>query len=185
MELDKLLELANSYNDTFVKNNPYYTSSVTENIKICEALKALGYEWGSKKIGRNSYYCYLQNDDIRVYKGGNITNRATKYVFDDEKYYIHWVVNVGKYMFVSDSQDYCDIDEEWEEFEKKLHSYNPMEWDEHNDHIIYSIEDGKRLADDYENICQEIRGKIRKKLAEKELARAKEKYDKLLNEVIL
>lgn len=186
MTLDERLKLANSYNKEFMMNNPYYASSPQQNIEICEVLKALGYEWGYKEIRINQYYCYLVNDDIRVYKGGEIANKATKYSFDNDKYYIHWDNgNIGKYMFVSSRDYYCDIDEEWEEFNKILHSYNPLEWDEFNNHIIYSIEDGKRLANDYNRICKETRKKIRKKLVEIDMIRAKEKYEKLLNEVNL
>lgn len=49
-------------------------------------------------------------------------------------------------------------------------------------HIIFDIEHGKKLLEDYPKIRQETADKIKKKLKNEELAKAKRKYEQLLAE---
>lgn len=177
MTLDERLELATKYDEVFGQEY----KDVQTIIEECKQLKVLGYDWGEVQFGT---YGKIHGDFI-LYKGGrNLSNRTTKYRFDDEEYYIHWDNgNVGRYMFLVDA-DYSEEETKiWEEFRSELISYNPLDYDGYNCHMIYNIEDGKRLMNDYEDICDRTREKFRKYSTKKKLEKAKEKYEKLLAEV--
>lgn len=138
--------------------NSIYSGSPYEMINICEKLAALGLEWGDP----------INYPDFYICKGGdyNLLNSATHYKFDKDTYYIHWDNgNIGKYQFTGDL-GYRHIDDEWNEFKKILMSYEPLDYDPYNCHIIYDVKNGKRLLKDYKNICKSIDEKVFKKVKE-------------------
>lgn len=174
MKLDERLNLAEKYNEVF---GDVYPKTVIEK---CKKLKLLGAEWGEYRIGEYGSIC----TDFYIRKGGIITNQSTHYEFEEDEYYIHWDNgNIGRLMFLY-SADYSIAETEiWEEFEKKLMSYNVLEYDKFNDHMIFSIEDGKKLIADYGKICDATRDKFEKYCKKKELKRKKEEYEKLKKEL--
>lgn len=152
---------------------PYgYGYNVYELLDTCKMLEVLGLEWGEN----------YKMEDFRIqkYKSGNyfITNSATHYKPEPDTYYIHWDNgNIGQLQFVQEHIFY----DGYNEFLEKLRSYNPVDWDPLNDHIIYDIENGKRVMADYKDIVKETRQKAREvakqyriKQLEAEMAKLKE-----------
>ena len=134
----------------------------------CYALEALEEEWGY----RIPYH-------FSVRKCPHITNSSTHYDFDDGKYYVIWDNgNVGRYQFV-DGVAYDYVDEEWEQFIAELDSYEPLDSDPYNDRKVYNIENGKRLMDDYEDICKRTREAMNKKIKKCKFEKLKRELEKL------
>lgn len=167
MNINEAIRICNEFKN-LLNDRPYrYGMTYMEILDTCEKLKILGYEWGDP----------LPDPDFKICKGNYyvLTNPVTKYNFDPDKYYIHWDNgNIGQFQFVSERIFY----EGFEKFLNKLHSYNPLDWDPYNCHIIYNIEDGKRLIDDYADIVKatreeaaEVTKKYRERQLEEELKR--------------
>ena len=167
--VDKALKICRDYQE-LCNNKPYgYSYYPSDLIATCEKLKAFGLEWGDT----------LTCEDFRITKGDYyITNSATKYKPDPDAYYVHWDNgNIGQLQFVQEHIFY----DGYNEFLEKLRSYNPVDWDPLNDHIIYDIENGKRVMADYKDIVKETRQKAREvakqyriKQLEAEMAKLKE-----------
>ena len=177
MTLDERLELATKYYETF--GISYKNPKII--IEECEKLKILGCEWGEIRFGEYGRI----GDDFIFLKGGKLTNQTTNYDFDEEKYYIHWDNgNIGRLMFI-DSADYSEEETEiWEGFKAELMSYNPLDYDSFNCHIVYDIENGKKVMSDYKNICKRTNEKFSKYLKKKRIKKAKEEYERLLEEEV-
>lgn len=176
MTLDERMELAKRYYEVF---GSYHKPAKTI-IEECEKLKILGCEWGEvtfDEYGRIGH-------DFRLIKGGHITNKTTDYEFDNNSYYIHWDNgNVGRLMFLG-LADYTEEENKiWEEFDSELMTYNPLDYDRFNCHKVYSIEDGKKLMDNYKDICKRTGEKFAKYCKKRELEKTKAKYEKLLKEL--
>lgn len=74
------------------------------------------------------------------------------------------------------------VEEEWTEFNNILKSYVPLDWDEYNCHMVFDIEHGKKLISDYKEIKKKIYDKMKVKIKQIELEKAKKEYEKLLAE---
>ena len=175
MTIDERLELATKYDEVFGEECWKSPKTIIEE---CNKLKILGCDWGEIRFGEYGRI----GKDFRLYKDGNLTNQNTNYEFDNQKYYIHWDNgNIGRLMFLN----YADYSEEetkiWEEFKTELMSYHPLDYDHLNCHIVYDIENGKKVMADYKNICKKTSEKFSKYIKKRELQKAKEKYEKLLN----
>lgn len=174
MTIDERIEFLEKYEEEFEKSRPFgYGYHHYELLSTCKKLKALGLEWGDN----------LNYKDFRIVKDTYITNSTTKYKFQDDTYYIHWDSgNVGAYLFVHGTNEYDAIQEEYKEFKDRLMQYNPVDYDDFNDHMIFDIENGKKLLNDYESIVKEIREKVKLKLKKCRLEKAKKEYEKALLE---
>lgn len=145
-------------------------------IDIINKLEVLGREWGDSSM-INGY------QEFRLLKGiAGLVNTGTYFAGDKNKYYIHWRNKIGPYLFVSGSNTYNAVRDEYNEFVNKLMQYNPLDYDLINDHIVYDIENGKKVMADYPSIIKETEEKMRKKLRAVKLERAKAEYEKLLAE---
>lgn len=173
MTIDERIEFLGTYINEFVKTNGYnYDYRPSEQLVICEKLKALNLDWGDK----------IDFEDFKIQKGYDITNSTTNYKGNNDDYYIHWGNgNIGCLMFVN-IEDYDLAQNDYNEFLEKLRLYGAVDWDEANDHIIFDIEHGKKLLNDYSKIKQETNEKINKKLKNRRLKKAKEEYERLLAE---
>ena len=171
--LDKIIKICKDYLK-IQDEAPYsYGHNPGDILTACEKLKALGYKWGDD-------ICFR---DFSITKKPYITNSSTHYKFEDDKYYIVWNNgNVGRLQFVS--QEYWwDVTDEWQEFRDRLMSYNPLDADPHNCNIIYDIENGKKVIEDYPEIVKQTREKMKQKTKRLQLEKAKKDYEKLLEEV--
>lgn len=145
---------------------PYIVANNSSNanrlLELIDQWIRMDVEWG-----------YRMPDDFRLVKGEQLnlylTQRqcAKNYKFNANDYYIRWDNgNVGAYQFVhSDdgSQDCYRVAQlAYKEFKERLRSYNVLEEDMLNDYMVFSIEDGKRLIDDYKAITNETSEKISK-----------------------
>lgn len=175
MNIEQRIEIAKKYIDAFGRT---YKTPV-QILEECEKLKILGCEWGDITFGDYGRI----GEDFIMRKGGDIVNQTTKYEFDKDSYYIHWDNgNVGRLMFLGNA-DYSDEETKiWLEFKAELLSYNPLDYDKHNCHIVYGIEDGMRLKKDYKDICDKTKEKFSMLLKKRRLEKAKETYEKLLAE---
>lgn len=174
MTLQERIEFLQTYIDEFTDGKKYgYGYYPTDYLESCKKLQALGFEWGDKIIDDNKF-C--------VRKNGCLTNRTTKYEFDNDTYYIHWCNSIGKLMFVPSTKYYGLIDNEYNEFLEKLRSYGALDWDYWNDHMIFTVEDGKRLYKDYQKLREETAKKINQKIKQEKFRATKEEYEKLLAE---
>ena len=162
-------------NDTYAKNN----------LTICECLDELGLD-----IKLGGYYPKAEyggsisfNSQIRLANRWHLTNRTTKYDFDNyQGKAIVWNESTGRLAFV-DIDFYEDIEDEWKEFKNVLKSYNPLDYDEINDNYIYDLENGKRLIVDYEKIVQDFMTKANEKIKKVKLDRKRKKLERLQREL--
>ena len=159
---------------TIKANMPYgYGHTETQIIETCDKLEALGRKWGETVCPR----------DFSVAKKYHICNSSTGYQPKDDTWYVIWDNgNVGRLQFVS-GKYYSDVQDEWKEFKNKLLSYNPLDYDTFNNFNVYDIENGKRLMADYQRICDETLAKMKNKIKQVQLKKAKEEYERLLNEL--
>ena len=171
MNIDKAIKICKDYND-LLKNRPYgYGIYPDEILCTCEKLKVLGRDWGEP----------LLCSDFEMYKGENIvlTNSATGYTFNPDEWYICWCNgNVGQLQFVHEHIFY----DGFEKFLNKLHSYDPVDWDPYNCRIIYDIDNGKRVVNAYQKICDETAAEARKVTREYRARKLKEELDALESE---
>ena len=171
--LDKIIKICKDY-QKILDDVPFsYGNYPNLIIEACEKLKVLGYEWGEE----------ITYPDFSVVKKPYITNSNTKYQFEDDKYYIVWDNgNIGRLQFVR--QDYWwNVGDEWQEFIDKLMLYDPVDYDTLNCRMIFDIENGKRLLNDYPAITAETRKKMGQKIKVLKLEKAKKEYEKLLEEM--
>lgn len=160
----------NIYKWIWKAKNWSYGNSPNEYLEACKKLKALGLEWGDN----------IKFDDFNIIKGYHITNPTTKFQGNKNRYYIHWE-NIDKSTFVFQKYWFL-VEEEWTEFNNILKSYAPLDWDEYNCHMVFDIEHGKKLISDYKEIKKKIYGKMKVKIKQIELEKAKKEYEKLLAE---
>lgn len=170
MTVKEAKKIIATYNE-LIQDVPYgYSKYPSDLLVICDKLEALGFEWGDN----------LSFVDFYIRKGDyHLTNSATHYKLDKDTFYIHWDNgNIGKYQFVSDS-GYWHVDDEWNEFKERLMSYEPLDYDPLNCHIIYDIEHGKKLLRDYKGICAEIEKKMQIKVTQAEIDAKRKDIEKL------
>lgn len=143
-----------------------------EILEICELWEAMGWKPGHK-------HTFM---DFRIHKGYYIVNNGTGHEADQNEWYVEWDNgNIGRYQFASGDM-YDHIEEEWEAFRKKMMSYSPINYDPCNCHIIYDVENGKKVLEDYKSICDETRENVARKKAKVALELAKAQYEAALRE---
>lgn len=154
-------------------NMPYaYGNTEQQIIETCNKLEALGFSWGDN----------IRFTDFTISKDYYITNSETGYSPDPEQYYVSWSNgNVGRLQFVSQKY-WWDVEKEWDEFLEKLMSYKPVDYDLLNHHMVFDIENGKRLLQDYQKICSETQKAMNKVIRQNQIEEAKKKYEELLKE---
>lgn len=175
MDLKEVKRIVKEYYDLVEHMNFGYSSYPRDLLITCEKLEALGFEWGDK----------LSFTDFVIRKGGEykLTNSATHYKFDPDTWYIHWDNgNIGRYQFV-DGFGYHYTMDEWNEFRDALMSYEPVDYDPANCHIVYDIEHGKKLLKDYRDICVRTQKKMDKKVAEARIEAKRKEIEKLQKEL--
>lgn len=145
-------------------------SSVDNVLDECNILEAIGEGWG-----------YKIPYDFDVKKKPHITNASAHYEFDDNEYYVVWD-SVSRLQFVHEDY-YYDVTEEWQQFLAELDSYEPLDSDSYNCRKIYSIENGKRLMNDYADICERTREAMQKKVKKAKVERLKRELEELEAEV--
>lgn len=149
-DVSKLIEEC----DEVVRSSPYSDQINTfENLReVVNCLKAFGYEWGSEELTFTEYYPLLKHTCLEVSKGRPSRFSQTKnYTFDDNKYYVVWS-RYGECLY----EDMKKIGV-YHIMKEKLMEYNPLEIDEFGSCYIYSVTDGKRLAEDYDKIIKSMK----------------------------
>lgn len=172
-DLEYKRHICEEYSD--IKNSaPYgYGTWPHEFLRTIDILQTFGWEWGH----RTSYL------DFNITKGYYITNNGTGHKSDPGQYYVHWDNgNIGRLQFVS-SEYWGDVEDEWREFLERLKSYNPINYDPHNSHIVYDVENGKRIMEDYDDICKEFNDKFQRKIKKLKIERKQKELEKLMQEV--
>ncbi len=169
--LDEVERISNEFKDLLNSKNMYFNMGTPYDfLRAVEILRVLGLNWGDQ-------YKY---NDFRIRKGYYITNNGTGHKPDYDTWYIEWDNgNVGAYQFCDD-ESYPYVQEEYREFKERLMSYGHVNYDPLNNHIIFEVENGKKLLADYNLICKETRAKMRKKFQEIAIERTKKKLEELL-----
>ena len=172
LDLDRVISVCQEYQDIFSNLDHSYYPSPDGIIEACNKLKVLGLNWGDR----------LPRGDFRMRKGYHITNSETNYKPDKETYYIEWDNgNIGRLQFVSEMYWYL-VSDEWDSFLNEMKSYNPVDYDPLNCHIVYDIENGKRVMADYKGICDRAKEKMMKKVRLAEIEKKKAELEKLISE---
>lgn len=171
--LDEVERISNEFQNLLDSKKPYWNMQYPINfLSAVKILRVLGLNWGDQ-------YKY---NDFRIKQGYYVTNNGTGHKPDKDTWYIEWDNgNVGAYQFCDD-ESYPYVQEDYREFKERLMSYGPVNYDPLNNHIIFEVENGKKLLADYDLICKETRVKMRKKLQEIEIERTKKKLENLLKE---
>lgn len=171
--LDEIIKICEDYEEVR-RTNIYTFGSVNDLIEVCYKLKALGLNWGDKLIPCK---------DFRVVKKYYLTNSATKFIPEKDKYYVEWDNgNIGRLQFTTQAY-YNLVTDEWHEFEAKLMSYNPVDYDPLNNHMVFEVKDGKRLMHDYFDICREYQEKVNEKIKSKRIEIKRQEIKKLQREL--
>lgn len=165
ISIKEIKEAANRWYEISGKINIYNAEKAIEK---CEVLEALGEEWGYK-IPYNFTVC----------KKPYITNSSTKYKFGDDEWVVVWDNgNIGRFQFVADEYYGC-VTDEWLAFLEELESYEPLDQDPCNCRKIYNIENGKRLMENYEEICKRTEEVMGEKIKIAKLEKLKREIAKL------
>lgn len=134
------------------------SSNANHLLELIDQWIKMDVEWG-----------YRMPDDFALVKGEQLNLRFAKsrcaknYKFNANDYYIRWDNgNVGAFQFAHDSEGYRIAQPAYKEFKERLRSYNVLEEDMLNDYMVFSIEDGKRLMNDYKAITNETYEKFSK-----------------------
>lgn len=177
MTTEKASKIIKDYDNLISESKGLGYGYFEEDVKnTIETMEILRIPWGEKIRIPN---------DFRVKGKPYLVNSKTHFKFSENENYIVWDNgNIGRLQFGDFSGNlYKEIDEEWAEFEEKLLSYQPLDYDLMNCRIIYNIENGKRLIHDYENICSEVQSKIRVKVKKHEIEKMKRKLEELQKEL--
>lgn len=155
-----------------------------KNLLLCEYADELGMELGNGYYPRIESGYFVINSQIKVGKRYHLTNSATQYEYEQNGIdsIIIWNMPCGRLAFVN-SEYYDDIENEWNDFIDVLKSYNPIDYDELNDDYIYDVANGKRLINDYDEIIQNFKNKINKKIKEVEIENKKKQLEQLKKEL--
>lgn len=114
-----------------------------------------------------------------VYKDHNTT---THYKFDGKIHYVQWSNgNIGPYQFCTETY-YAVALPIYQQFKQRLRSYNPVDEDPLNDYMAFTIEDGKRLMNDYKQICEETKTAIAEACKQERIKRMQAELEQLQNE---
>lgn len=168
IDLDEVISICKSYyNNVLREKPPHYGETPIEILYTCEMLTAFGWEWGHK----------VNFPDFTLKKGYHFNKSG----LDPHGWYVEWYKgNVGAYQFVSRSDEYKNVQDEYHEFISELLKYNPIYHDNDNNAIIYDVKNGKKLLEDYESIVNRTQRKIDAKIISLEAEKAKERYEELL-----
>ncbi|MBQ6816876.1 MAG: hypothetical protein IJO27_00420 [Bacilli bacterium] len=153
-----------------------------KNLLLCEYANELDIELTNSYYPRIECDYFIINSHIKVGKNYNLTNSETNYKPNKKDNIIIWHVPSGRLTFV-DRDYYDDVDSEWREFKEVLKSYNPLDYDEINDTYLYELENGKRLIDDYDEIVQNFKNKVNKKIKEVQIKNKKKEIERLQKEL--
>lgn len=159
-------------NDSYAKNN----------LLLCEYADKLDIELRNSYYPKIEYGCFVVNPQIKAGKKYSLVNSTTGYKHNEEDTIVIWSESCGRLAFVNDKY-WHSIENEWNDFMNVLKSYNPLDYDEINHDYIYDLENGKRLIGDYDEIIQELEGKINKKIKEIEIENKKKEIEKLQKEL--
>lgn len=148
----------------------YYANTADEMMSILAKLEVLGLEWGDRLAIPN---------DFRITKGYYLTNSKMQYKKRDDEWYIQWDNgNVGRLQFVREKY-WGLVEDEWKAFYAELLSYNPLDYDPMNCHIIYDIENGKKVMANYKDICKRTQDAMDAKVKAAQVKELEEQLAKL------
>lgn len=171
IDLDEAMNVCKSFSDILCEKPLCYGETPFVIFKTCEMLKAFGWEWG-----HDVYY-----KDFRFVKGYLLDEPGTDHKSNPQEWYVEWNNgNVGAYQFVCRSGEYNSVQNEYQEFVSELMKYNPLNYDKNGGKIIYDVENGKKLLDNYESIVEKTQKKIDMKIISLDVEKAKERYEELL-----
>lgn len=148
----------------------YYANTADEMMSILAKLEAMGLEWGERLAIPN---------DFRISKGYYISNSNTHHKQQDGEWYIEWDNgNVGRLQFVREKY-WGLVEDEWQAFRAELMSYNPLDYDHLNCHIIYDIENGKKAMANYKDLCKRTQEAMILKIKEAQVKELEEQLAEL------
>lgn len=136
-------------------------------LEECEKLKALEKDWGEK-----TFY-----PDFELRKGDYLKHFSPIFSSENNKdaYFFKWDIgNIGRYHLNCTDKAYFAIGDTWESFLEKMESYNPIYNDRGNCCLIYDIENGKRLMNDYPVFLKEAREEAKKVITKYEIESLRE-----------
>lgn len=172
MTIKEAKQITEDYDNLYKENYKYgyYAHTVNEMKSILTKLEVMGLEWGDSLVIPNHF---------RLTKGYYLTNSKTHYKEQDDEWYIQWDNgNIGRLQFISEKY-YAFVEDEWEAFKAELLSYNPLDYDPLNNHIIYDIENGKKVMANYKDICKRTQEAMNAKVKEAQIKEMEEQLAKL------
>lgn len=136
------------------------------------------------QMGRFMYNDYIEVRE-RAYM---LTNSTTGYAFTEEqaekdKLYIVVRFPTGRLIFVNDTYYYDDTEDLWRDFEDKLLSYKPLDYDKLNNYYVYNLECGKNLIADWQNIMETYTVRFAEKRKEIDRQRKLQQLERLKKEL--
>lgn len=154
------------------------------NLLLFRYADELGVELKNSWYPRMEYGYFVINNQIKAGKNYRLTNSATHYQFNEENEdtIIIWSSSCGRLEFV-DTKYWSAIDDEWEELMNVLKSYNPLDYDYMNDTYIFDLENGKKLIEDYDNLINAFKIKVKAKIKNVEIEEKKKQLAILQEEL--
>lgn len=156
-------------------------SYANNNLLLCKYADELGVELNGY-YPRIEYGYFVVNRQIKVGKKYQLTNSTTQYVQNGYDSIVIWSESCGRLAFVSDVY-WWDIEDEWNDFMDVLMSYSPLDYDRINNNYIFDLENGKRLISDYEDIVNDFRKKVDKKVKAVAIENKKKEIERLQREL--
>lgn len=180
-ELKKIRKIVTAYHKLTWEDANYTVSNMAANPRrVLEHIDIL--------MALDVPFNYVIPSDFSVKTGDKVSryytnnNTTTHYQFDDKTYYVQWSNgNIGPYQFCTETY-YGVALPIFHQFKQRLRSYNPVDEDPLNDYMVFTVEDGKRLMNDYKQICEETKTAIAEACKQERIKRMQAELEQLQNE---
>jgi hypothetical protein len=153
-----------------------------DNLLMCEYANELGIELTGGYYPKIDYGYFIINNQIKAGKKYRLTNSATKFEQNEVDTIVIWHESCGRLAFVDETY-WTGIEDEWVWFKDILKSYDPVDYDEINNNYIYTLENGKRLINEYEAILKTFGEKLSIKINDIDTAKKRTKLEMLKKEL--
>lgn len=155
------------------------------NLTLCNYCEELGLELPGKWQAYPNIYnekTIKINSKLEASKSYYLTNKTTNYEHNNVDTVVIWDTGCGRLEYVN-SDYWYDIENEWQEFMDVLKSYEPLDYDEVNNRYVYSLENGKRLIEAYDELEEAFKDKLNRKIKAVQLAQKKKQMELLQKEI--
>lgn len=159
-----------------------YSTEANNNLLLCQYADELDIKLNGSYYPRLDYKTFVINDQIKAGKNFRISNSSINYEYNGIDTLVVWSESCGRLAFVDDKYWY-NVEDEWNDFQDILLSYNPLDYDTVNCRYIYNITQGKKLINDYPQIIEEFETKLKNKIKLIDIEHKQKELERLQKEL--